>query len=282
MPDLLERCLGSNARPLGESEALPRMSSFAARSDVAPLNTCVASAGFSRQVPHWTWAGAAKKNKIRKRPIVFRDRERPFTENLIVDETGMTDPNLLTFVMSLTQVLQSGGSYALVEKMWWNSNVEVSWNRDEVLVSFVWSPESFCNFPDFEYCFVFSQSSKKEWCHESYHVRSAAQRLTKCTVWCCKSGVWPFGNFSGPGMETISVVWQLVCSTRSRVMLSVNCLSLGPWLLLLVAQRVQLPSLWGLMFLLRHMQNTWVVGTQRDWLSTKSLFCGCWRDVFRR
>ena len=49
-------------------------------------------------------------------------------------------------------------------------------------------------------------------------------------------------------------------------MLPVNCLSLDPRLLLLVAQRLQFPSLGVLMFLARYMKITWAVGTQRDWL----------------
>ena len=78
-----------------------------------------------------------------------------------------------------------------------------------------------------------------ESCYGSCHVQSGGRKLTNCTVWSFTSKVWPFGLFSGPGTESISVVWHLVCSTGSRVMLPVNCL----WLLLLLAQRRKLPTL---------------------------------------
>ena len=35
-------------------------------------------------------------------------------------------------------------------------------------------------------------------------------------------------------------------------------------------------------FLLRHMHNTWAVCTWRDWLSTQSFICGCWRNIFKK
>ena len=124
--------------------------------------------------------------KIRKDPLVVRDREHPFTEDLIVDEAEVIDPNLplLTKVTSLVQVLQSGGSYALIAKLWpqfivlaGNINVEVARNRDEVLVSSVWYPELFCDFPDSHCCLVLSISSWVECRHGFYYVQLDGQRL---------------------------------------------------------------------------------------------------------
>ena len=109
-----------------------------------------------------------RKDKIRTGALVVWDREHPFTEDLIVEEAGATDPNLplLTKVTSLLRLSQSGSKYAFVEKVWFrlvltaaNINVEVTWNRDELLVSSVSSPESFCNFPDLPCCFVSNTSS---------------------------------------------------------------------------------------------------------------------------
>ena len=60
LPDLPEKCFGSDSRPLRVFDAFSGMSPFSARSDVAPWNTWVASVGFSRQAPHWRWAGSAK------------------------------------------------------------------------------------------------------------------------------------------------------------------------------------------------------------------------------
>ena len=157
---------------------------------------------------------------------------------------------LVTKVTSLVQVLQSGGSYAFDEKLWCqfvltadNINVEVVWNRHEVLVSSIWSQKSFCDFPDLHCWFAFTLSSWMECCHRFYHVQSRGRRLTNCIAGSFKSNVWPCGHFSGLGTETISVVWQFVCKTGSEVTLPVNCLSLDPLLLLLVAHCLQLPSL---------------------------------------
>ena len=54
--------------------------------------------------------------KIRKGPLVLRDREQPFTEDLITDEAGVVDPQLpvLTRVSCLVDALKMGGSYGLI------------------------------------------------------------------------------------------------------------------------------------------------------------------------
>ena len=83
-----------------------------------------------------------------------------------MDEAGVTELNLLllTKVTSPAEVLQSGGSYAIVKKQWsqslltaTNINVEVAWNSDEILVISVEIPESFCVFPRLPCWFVISQ-----------------------------------------------------------------------------------------------------------------------------
>ena len=84
-------------------------------------------------------------------PLVVRDREYPFREDLIRDASGDVDPQLplLAKVSCLIDALQFGGSYELVEKLWERFvltasqiNVTVAWSRDEVLVSSVLSPDS--------------------------------------------------------------------------------------------------------------------------------------------
>ena len=74
----------------------------------------------------------------------MRLREYPFSEDVIVDETGAVDPNLgvMAKVSSLIEVLHLGGSYEFVYHLWAQStlsavrvNVDVTWSRDEVLVS---------------------------------------------------------------------------------------------------------------------------------------------------
>ena len=85
-----------------------------------------------------------QRKKIMRAPLVVRDRENPFSEDVIVDETGAVDPNLgvLAKVSSLIEVLRLGGSYELVYRLWAQFtlsavcvNVDVTWSRDEVLVS---------------------------------------------------------------------------------------------------------------------------------------------------
>ena len=85
-----------------------------------------------------------QRERIMGAPLVVRDREYPFCEDVIVDETGAVDPNLgvMAKVSSLIEVLRLGGSYELVYRLWaqftlsaTRVNVDVTWSRDEVLVS---------------------------------------------------------------------------------------------------------------------------------------------------
>ena len=52
-------------------------------------------------------------------PLVVRDREYPFSEDVIVDETGAVDPNLgvIAKVSSLIEVVRLHGSYELVYQL---------------------------------------------------------------------------------------------------------------------------------------------------------------------
>ena len=94
-----------------------------------------------------------QREKILQASLVVRDREYPFREDLIPDASGNTNPQLpvLAKVSSLVDVLQLGGSYELVERLWerfvltasW-VNVSVTWSRNEVLVSSVCHPEHMC------------------------------------------------------------------------------------------------------------------------------------------
>ena len=94
-----------------------------------------------------------QREKILRAPLVVRDREYPYREDLIPDASGNTDPQLsvLAKVSSLVDVLQLGGSYELVERLWERFvltasrvNVSVTWSRKEVLVSSVCPPEHMC------------------------------------------------------------------------------------------------------------------------------------------
>ena len=98
-----------------------------------------------------------QREKILQAPLVVRDREYPFREDLIPDASGNTDPQLsvLAKVSSPVDVLQLGGNYELVERLWeWfvltasRVNVSVTWSRNEVLVSSVCPPEHMCKLLD--------------------------------------------------------------------------------------------------------------------------------------
>ena len=94
-----------------------------------------------------------QREKNLRAPLVVRDREYPFREDLIPDASGNTDPQLpvLAKVSSLVDLLQLGWSYELVERLWERCvltarrlNVSVAWSRNEVLVSSVCPAEHLC------------------------------------------------------------------------------------------------------------------------------------------
>ena len=105
-----------------------------------------------------------QRERIMLAPLVVRDREYPFREDLIPDASGNVDPQLpmLAKVSNLIDAFQLGGSYELVEKLWERFVptasqiiVLVAWSRDEVLVSFVLSPDStWTNCFQFGFLFV--------------------------------------------------------------------------------------------------------------------------------
>ena len=84
------------------------------------------------------------RGKILRSPLVVRDREYQFREDLIPDASGNNDPQLplLAKVSFFVDVLQLGGSYELVERLAERFvltavrvNVSVAWLRNEVLLS---------------------------------------------------------------------------------------------------------------------------------------------------
>ena len=93
-----------------------------------------------------------KKYKIMKGPVVVRDQEHLFAEDINVDGAGAFHPKmpLIAKVSCLMDVLKMGGSYKLVEKLWarfvWTAgrvSVEVAWTLDKAVVSSVTTPEAF-------------------------------------------------------------------------------------------------------------------------------------------
>ena len=86
----------------------------------------------------------SQRERIMRALLVVRDKEYPFSEDVIVDETGAVDANLgvMAKVSSLIEVLRLGGSYELVYQLGAQftlsavrMKVDVTWSRDGVLVS---------------------------------------------------------------------------------------------------------------------------------------------------
>ena len=84
-----------------------------------------------------------RKEHILRDPLVVRDREYPFAEDLIVDESGAPDATLpvVAKVSSLNEILRLGCPHELVNQLWSEFtliasrvNIDVAWSRDEVLV----------------------------------------------------------------------------------------------------------------------------------------------------
>ena len=87
-----------------------------------------------------------RREHILRGPLVVRDREYPFAEDLIIDESGAPDATLpvVAKVSSLIETLRLGGPYELVSQLWSQFmliasrvNIEVAWSRNEVLVGIV-------------------------------------------------------------------------------------------------------------------------------------------------
>ena len=85
-----------------------------------------------------------QRERILRAPQVVRDREYPFSEYVIVDSSGSVDVSLPVPAnfSALVEALRSSKSYELVHQLWsqftliaGQVNVEVTWSRDEVLVS---------------------------------------------------------------------------------------------------------------------------------------------------
>ena len=80
---------------------------------------------------------AKQRDKILRAPLVVRDREYLFPEDLIPDASGNTDPQLpvIAKVSSFVDVPQLGGSYQLVQRLWEGFVLTTS----RVIVSVAWS-----------------------------------------------------------------------------------------------------------------------------------------------
>ena len=132
-----------------------------------------------------------QREKIQKGPLLVRDCEHPFVEDLISDEAGVIDLQLpvLTKVSCLVDGLKMGGSYGLIEKLWAHFVLtagpvkrEVAWTQDEVLVGSI----------DFRNLFVTFLIHIVVLLLVNYHYWNAAPNfVTSCWVGNGSSFFWP-------------------------------------------------------------------------------------------
>ena len=82
-----------------------------------------------------------RKKHILRGPLVVRDREYPFAEELIVDETGALDATLpvVAKVSSLIEILRLGGPYELVSQLWSHFTLDAA-GPDIAVVSLLAGP----------------------------------------------------------------------------------------------------------------------------------------------
>ena len=111
-----------------------------------------------------------QRERILRAPPVVRDREYPFSEDLIVDISGSVDVSLpvLAKVSALVEALHLGGSYELVHQLLsqftliaGQVNVDVTWSRDEVLVSGFLLP--YCTYSSHLYIVVLISVNHSQW-----------------------------------------------------------------------------------------------------------------------
>ena len=106
-----------------------------------------------------------QRERILSAPQVVKDREYPFS-----DSSGSVDVSLpvLAKVSALVEVLRLGGSYELVHQLWsqftliaGQLNVDVTWSRDEVLVSGFLLP--YCTYTSRLYIVVLLLVNHTQW-----------------------------------------------------------------------------------------------------------------------
>ena len=222
-----------------------------------------------------------QRESILKGPLVVRDQEHPFAEDLIADEAGVIDPQLpvLTKVSCVVDALKMGGSYGLIEKLWAQFLLtagpvkrEVAWTRDEVLVGSV----DFRNpFVSFRFTLLF--------CFYSIIVTGMVPRILSRVVGWAKAHHFYGLEFEerGESLWAFMRTWEkgsfrrlaVVLSTASQLTLHMRWRCSGRLWLQWVVRRPSLRFLAGRMCWLTRTRSTWEVGTRTNWWSIQSLTC---------
>ena len=151
-----------------------------------------------------------QREKIQKGPLVVRDREHPFAEDLITYEAGVIDPQLpvLAKVSCLVDAMKTGGSSGLVGAVCPNrraSELRSSLDTGRSFSRFRRFPEPLRLMPGSHCCFVFSLSILLECCPEFCREWLVWQRLTIFTALNSRSVGSHFGLSCGRARRALSV-----------------------------------------------------------------------------
>ena len=158
-----------------------------------------------------------RKQQILRGPLVVRDCECPFAEDLIVDESGALDATLpvVAKVSSLIEVLSLGGPFELLCQLWSQFtliasrvNIDVASSRDEVLVGIVLHLVATCTCSLAYWCCV--SVDHLEWnvpphscsCLVGWKVMGSAASSLKNAVQ--RSGSW-CGHGRGPHFDVFAL-----------------------------------------------------------------------------
>ena len=217
--------------------------------------------------------------------LVFRDREYPFAEDLIVDDSGAPDATLpvLAKVSSLIEVLRLGGYYELVYQLWsqftWTAsrtNVDVTWSRYEVLVgNFLFHVSTYPTISVF-WCCVFSRSLWMVCTPASFLVCSGGWERMKYAALSLKSAAQRFGWWFGRGRDPRFAASVLRCWADSSPILHWRIRFWGKFWMLLVQTHLLSLCMEVCTFWQRLLQAIWELGIVPSSWRAPHLISGWW------
>ena len=172
LPVTPKRRVCTDLRQFRDFMAFPENPAFCERSMPPPRDSRRACPCFWRQSSLDQGRARETTRKNSAAPLVVRDRQYPFNEDLIPDASGNIDPQLpmLNKVSSLVDALQHAESLELVQWGWElfvltasRMNITVAWSRDEVLVGSVSSRHFWLYCLNTNHVFCFFLVHHPEW-----------------------------------------------------------------------------------------------------------------------
>ena len=149
--------------------------------------------------------------KIMRAPLIVRDRKYLLSEDVLVDETGLVDPDLgiMAKVSSLVEMLRLSGSYEKVYQLWEQFtlsavrvNVDVTRSRNGVLDSISICP-ALSTWPVcIQFVAYFSPSFSTGCIHGFCPVASIGESHTGAAAWSSRNKAKKCGSFFASGIKT--------------------------------------------------------------------------------